>query len=78
MKMARSVSAEGLSREYLTITVTGLRRLKFRHWIAAKIFIFGAWVAATGIDIDMPPDQDEQDSNIGFGEKPTTPRPGAV
>lgn len=54
--MAMSFSAEGLSREYLTITVTGLRRLKLRHWLAAKIFIFGAWVASTGIDIDFDSD----------------------
>jgi hypothetical protein len=39
-------------RESITIRVRGLRTVRLRMWLAAKVFIIGAWVAGVGIEID--------------------------
>jgi len=78
--MAMTINAAKLSREYVTITVTGLRALNFRHWLAAKIFVLGAWAASTGLEIAMDDTDVPRRPGEGYhpradGRPPSSPPP---
>lgn len=55
MAIMPPVDAVELSRERLVINVRmkRMRELRLRHWLAGKIFAIGAWVAATGLEIEL-------------------------
>jgi hypothetical protein len=44
----------------INVTVTGLRTMMFRLWLATRIFRFGAWVAGVGIQFNADQDDAEQ------------------
>jgi hypothetical protein len=52
MEFPTAINVNKLSREKDPDTWERTRLLRLQHRIAAKIFTFGAWVAAVGIQIE--------------------------